>query len=100
MTVYDHSCDSNSAHYPSCQAKKTHNPEQGLRLALSKGSKRADSPFPLLHLKTEEMQQCQKFQTQLCTNSVYSARTDHDSTADYAAAILFSQYMEQTSYFA
>ena len=33
--------------------KKNHNPEQGLRLALSKGLKRADSPLPLLHLKTE-----------------------------------------------
>ena len=32
-------------------------------------------------------------------NSVYSFRTDHVSNVDYAAAILFLQYVVQTSYF-
>jgi len=61
MTVYDHSCDSNSVHYPSCQVKKIHNPEWGLRLALSKGPKIPGSPFPLLHLKTEAKVTMSKF---------------------------------------
>jgi len=41
--------------------KKTHNPEYGLRLALSKGPKKAGSPFPLLHLKTEANAAMSKF---------------------------------------
>ena len=56
MMIYDHSCDSNSGHYPPCQAKKkkkVHNPEQGLRLALSNGPTRAGSVFHPLHLKKE-----------------------------------------------